>query len=331
MDINWEEKIKIDTAWVDRQLINHFTDKNLKVTIRGYTPKGSGTTFSCDALIEELGFMLPEYVHSKKSKQKKLQSLKSKFGEKAAEQRLDTALYKDAQEFFGKKDPTTDGKYGELLLFALTESVLKSKMVAHKIISLSNANDQVKGSDGVFLGYYEIEKGKFEPAILIGESKIMQGLSACIDDTYNSLNRFYSAETRAQFNSMEFIVASNTMFIDENDSDYEKIYDLLTPGTEAFRSQIVVHPILIMYNTAKINTIERNAINNEKLEELLKEFMTKEKADFIAKINEKLLAYPTIEKVYVDFFIFPFNDIDNFRNGMYFNIHKVPFSNTTGN
>lgn len=329
MNINWEEKIQIDTAWVDRQLINHFTDKNLKVTIRGYTPKGSGTTFSCDALIEELGFMLSDYVHSKKSKQKKLQALKSKFGENIAQQRLDTALYKDAQEFFGKKDPKTDGKYGELLLFALTESILKSKMVAHKIISLSNGKDQVKGGDGVFLGNYEIGEGKFEPAILIGESKIMQGLSACIDDAYNSLERFHSPETRAEFNSMEFIVASNTMFIDENDTDYEKIYDLLTPGNDSYRSQIFVHPILLMYNTAKINTMERDAINNEKLEELIKEFMEKEKADFVTKINEKLSFYSTIEKVYVDFFIFPFNDIDNFRNGMYFNIHKVPFSKAT--
>ncbi|HTN46626.1 MAG TPA: DUF1837 domain-containing protein [Flavipsychrobacter sp.] len=326
MSIDWEKKIKIDTAWIDRQLINHFVDKNLKVAIRGYTPKSSGTTFSCDALIEELGFMLPEYVHSEKSKQKKLKALTSKFGEKTAQQRLDNALYKEAQEFFGKKDPTTDGKYGELLLFALTESVLKSKMVAHKIVSLSNTRDQVKGGDGVFLGNYEIEEGKFEPAILIGESKIMQGLSTCIDESYDSLNRFYSTETRAEFNSMEFIVANNTMFLDESDTDYEKVYDLLTPGTDAFKRQIVVHPILIMYNTSKINTIEQKAKNNDELEQLIKEFMEKEKTDFITKISEKLLAFPNIKKVYVDFFLFPFNEIDNFRNGMYFNIHKVPFS-----
>jgi len=325
--IDWEKKIKIDTAWVDRQLINHFSDKKLKITIRGYTPKSTGNQFSCESLIEELTFFLPDYVHSEKSKKQKFKSLTSKYGHHNAENRLDIALYQEAQTFFGKKNPITDGKYGEILLFALVESVLKSKMVAHKIIGLSNANDQIKGGDGIFIGNYEIEKGKFEPAILIGESKIMQEFSESIDDAFDSLDRFHSVDSKAQFNSMEFIVANNTMFIDNNDIDYDKIYDLLTPGTVDFKKQILVHPILIMYNTAKINSIETKAKNNEELENLIKNYMEKEKFNFISKINKKVNLLPSIAKIYIDFFIFPFNDIDSFRNGMYFSIHKVPYQN----
>ncbi len=326
MKLDWEKRIKIDSDWIDRQLINHFRNKDFKITVRGYTPKTSGTKFSCDALIEELGYMLVDYVHSEKSKEKKSKSLTAKFGKVTGQKRLDEALYKEAQDFFGKKDPTTDGKYGELLLFALTESVLKCKMVAHKITGLSNAKDQIKGGDGIFLGNYETEPGKFEPALLIGESKIMQGLSDCIDDAYDSLNRFHSDETSSEFNSMEFIVANNTLFIDDNDIDYDEIYKLLTPGTDEFRSLTLVHPILIMFNTAKLDTIEKRAASNQALEELIKTYMEKEKADFIKKTTEKFNSYPNIQKVYVDFFIFPFNSIDAFRNGMYYNIHKVKFT-----
>ncbi len=326
MNINWEIKIKIDTEWTDRQLINHFTNKNTKIAVRAFTPKVSGTNFSCDALIEELGYFLPDYVHTEISKKNKLKSLKTQYSEETAEKRLDTALYKEAQSFFGKKDPTTDGKYGELLLFALTESILKSKMVAHKIEGLSNAKDQVKGGDGIFLGKYEIEDGKFEPAIFIGESKIMQGFSDCIDEALGSINRFHAPETQAEFNTMEFIVANKTLFVDDSDMDYDKIYEMLTPGSETFKSQILVHPILIMYNTKIIDRLEKQAKNKDELELLIKNHIESKKEELIRKINEKLKTFPQIEKVYVDFFCFPFNNIDNFRNGMYFNIHKIPYS-----
>jgi hypothetical protein len=326
MNIKWEKKIKIDTNWINRQLVHHFTDKKTKVAVRAYTPKVSGTNFSCDSLIEELGFFLPDYVHTESSKINKLKSLKAQFGDDTAQKRLQIALYKDAQTFFGKKDPTTDGKYGELLLFALTESILKSKMVAHKIEGLSNTKDQVKGGDGIFLGNYEVEEGQFKSAIFIGESKIMQGRSRSIEEALISLNRFHDPETQTEFNSMEFIVANKTLFIDDKDIDYNEIYELLTPGSDAFRSQIRVHPILLMYNSETINSLEKKSKDSDELEQLIKDHINSKKEELINIINEKLASYPQIEKVYVDFFCFPFNNIDNFRNGMYYNIHKVQYS-----
>ena len=324
--IDWEKKIKIDTEWSNRQLVNHFVDRASKVVVRVYTPKVNGTKFCCNALIEELGYLLPDYALSEKSKKNKLKSLTIKYGENLAKERLQTALYSEAQAFFGKKDPATDGKYGELLLFALCESVLKSKMVAHKIEGLSNGKDQVKGGDGIFLGNYELPNGKIASAIFIGESKIMQGRGTSIDDALDSLNRFHNVQTQAEFNKMEFIVANRTLSVDDNDIDYDEIYERLTPGSEIFRSQITVHPILLMYNTASISNLETSALDKDNLETLISEHLIKKKDDIINRINEKLEKYPEIKKVYVDFFCFPFKNIDNFRNGMYFNIHKVAYT-----
>ncbi|MFN0188435.1 MAG: Hachiman antiphage defense system protein HamA, partial [Bacteroidia bacterium] len=194
------------------------------------------------------------------------------------------------------------------------------------IEGLSNSRDQIKGGDGIFLGNYEIEKGIFEPAIFIGESKIMQKLSDCIDQALGSINRFHAPETQAEFNNMEFIVANKTLFVDEKDIDYDKIYEMLTPGSDIFKSQILVHPILIMYNTKSIARLEISAKNNHELELKIKEYIESKKDELLEKINKKLLTFPHIGKVYVDFFCFPFNNIDNFRNGMYFNIHKVSYS-----
>ncbi|REC43521.1 MULTISPECIES: Hachiman antiphage defense system protein HamA [Chryseobacterium] len=326
MNIDWEKKIKIDPEWTNRLLINHFTDKSTKVVVRAYTPKVTGTKFCCNALIEELGYLLPNYALSEKSKKNKLKSLTILYGEDLAKERLQTALYSEAQAFFGKKDPTTDGKYGELLLFALCESILKSKMIAHKIEGLSNGKDQVKGGDGIFLGNYELPNGIIAPAIFIGESKIMQERSKSIDDALDSLNRFHNAETQAEFNKMEFIVANRTLSLDENDIDYEDVYERLTPGSETFKNQITVHPILLMYNTASISKLETNALDKDDLETLISNHLIQKKDEIITTINEKIGKYPEIKKVYVDFFCFPFNNIDTFRNGMYFNIHKVAYT-----
>lgn len=327
MSIDWEKKIKIDIEWVNRLLVNHFTEKSAKIIVRAYTPKVTGTKFCCNALIEELGYLLPEYVHSEKSKKNQLKSLTILYGEELAKKRYDISLYSEAQSFFGKKDPTTDGKYGELLLFALCESILKCKMVAHKIEGLSNAKDQVKGGDGIFLGNYENSKGKTVPAIFIGESKIMQERSRSIDEALDSINRFHDPETQAEFNKMEFIVANRTLSLDEDDIDYDEVYERLTPGSEKFNNQITVHPILLMYNTTTISKLEIVASDKDDLELLIKNHLLSKKEEIINIINEKLKSYPEINKVYVDFFCLPFNNIDNFRTGMYFNIHKVPYTN----
>ena len=125
---------------------------------------------------------------------------------------------------------------------------------------------------------------------------------------------------------MEFIVANRTLSLDENDVDYDEVYERLTLGSQKFADQITVHPILLMYNTATISKLETDASDKDDLELLIKDHLINKKEEIINIINEKLDSYTEIKKVYVDFFCFPFNNIDNFRNGMYFNIHKVPYT-----
>lgn len=326
MNINWEKKIQINVDWIERELVTHFNEKKTKLSIRGFTPKASGNLFSCNSLIDEMYHFVIDYVHSTSDKDRVRESLINKYNnDKLAEQRLDSELLSKAMSFFGQKNPDTDGKYGEILLFALVESILKSKMVGHKIKSLSNSKDQIKGGDGIFMGNYEIEKDKFEPALLIGESKIMQGRSNAIQDALESINRFHQSSTQKGVNDIELIVAHNNLFIDNSDVDYDEIYELLTPNTDKYKSQILVHPILIMHNSQKLNTIEEKATDNEDIEKRIKEWMIKEKDQYFKKINKKLQHFPDVKKVYLEFFFFPFNDIKKFRDGMYQKIHGVEY------
>lgn len=321
--INWEELIQIDSKWVDRQLNLHFEEKNLKLTVRCYTPKASGTQILPISLAQELALMIPEYSLSEDKKRKIENEVRDSYGEENVPKYSERLISQISRDFFGKKDPETDGKYGELLLFALVESILGCKMVAHKIKSLSNFKDQVKGGDGIFLGNYILENGKSHPAYLIGESKITQGYSKAVDEAFASLERFHAPKTVTEFLTSEFIVAKENMIIGE---DIDEIYNRLTPSNTLFKNQILVHPVLIFFNTKKINSCEGAASTPSELETLIKEKLLAEKTRYIDTINSKIQSFDKIQQVYLDFFIFPFNNIDTFRNSLYKFIHGVNYS-----
>lgn len=303
----WKELVQIDKKWVERQLSHHFSDLDKKVGIRLFTLRASGTTLSSSSLCIELSSMLVPYVSGKQD----------------LVQKEAIAAHTYAVKFFGEKNTQTDGKYGELLLFALVESVLECKMVAHKIQTLTNFKDQVKGGDGIFLGDYLVE-GKMKPAYLIGESKVQASYANAIDEALSSLNRFHDEQTSAEFNSTELIIAKQNLIVD-NRADLDEMYARLTPTEDSFRNQILVHPVLIMYNTKIIGELEQRSKDALDLEDLVKKEIIKRKSSIKKLIDDKVATYKNIQKVYLDFFIIPTTQVDSFRNGMYFEIHGVPY------
>lgn len=307
--IDWKKYIQIDRSWVSRQLELHFNQIDSKINVKLYTVKVSGTTMLPNGLVEELHLMLPDYIQSKQEIER--------VGERKA------AL--KANHFFGRKDPRADGKYGELLLFALVESILGCKMVAHKIRTLTNFKDQIKGGDGIFLGNYIIPDGREEAAYLIGESKVTAQYSVAIDESLGSINRFNDVKNSPEFLSNELVIAKDNLLV-EDTLDIDEIYDCLTPTTDKFRNQILVHPILLMYNDATIKKVESQSATRADLEDNIKKSIEDKQLDLVTLINQKLQDYPLVKNVYLDFFLIPYNDIDAFRNAMYYQIHGVTYS-----
>ena len=309
MSTQWDKLIQIDRSWVDQQLEHHFKEVDKKINIKLYTVKVSGTQILPDGLVETLHEMLPDYVYNTKEI--------ASMGQRKAGLK--------ANHFFGKKDPKADGKYGELLLFALVESVLGCKMVAHKLRSLSNFKDQVKGGDGIFLGNYQIFDGRTEAAYLIGESKIMGQYSKALTDALDSVNRFCSNSNSPEFRRTELIVAKENLFLDDA-IDIDELYDRLTPTTELYKSQILVHPILLMYDDRTMKNCEReNSATRDDLEASIRSGVAQRREQIINFIKSKVTAYPEVAKVYLDFFLVPYNDVDTFRDTMYYHIHGVTY------
>jgi hypothetical protein len=303
---DWSKHIKIDRSQISNQLTQHFFNLSHKLALRFYTLKPSGTQILVNGVCEVLHDALAYYV----------------YGDSDIEKKGEMWAGLNAKNFFGQKLPQTDGKYGELLLFVLVESVLGCKMIAHKIKSLSNYTDQVKGGDGIFIGDYKV-KDTVNPAYLIGESKVTKSFSDALTESLESINRFHDINNKAGFLDTELIVAQE--FIKVATVDIDELYDRLTPKSVLFKKQILVHPILLMYNTPWFDKLEKNSATPEELEQAIEKKLLGHDKTLMDKITEKLKGYPEVEKVYLDFFVLPCNSVDNFRNAMYQKIHGVPY------
>jgi len=301
---DWSTHIKIDRQLIKDQLEEQFIEIDHKIILRFYTIKPSGTQLLVNGICEVLHRSLAYFVYGSDEIEKDPVWAGANAGQR-----------------FGFKDPQTDGKYGELLLFVLVESVLGCKMVAHKLASLSNFNDQVKGGDGVFVGNYEIE-GKSYPAFLIGESKVIGGLAAGLTDAFKSLARFYNEDGGPKFLDQELIVAQQ--FISTTHHSIDELYNRLTPTKPEFHEQVLIHPVMIMYSSA-YDKLELAAASPADLSAAIRKRLQGNEKKYLEKVQAQYAKHPNVGKVYLDFFIIPCRSVDEFRDAMYQRIHHAPF------
>ncbi|HKG08523.1 MAG TPA: DUF1837 domain-containing protein [Pedobacter sp.] len=303
---DWSKHIKINRTAIAAQLDHHFIDVRDKVTIRMYTLKPSGNLVLVNSLCDALHSFLAYYV----------------YGEADITKHGDTWAGLNAKGVFGHKDPSTDGKFGELLLFALVESFLNCKMIAHKIRSLTNNKDQLKGGDGIFLGNYLIN-GKEHPAYLIGESKVTTSFGEALNEALDSLNRFTDVRLSSEFLDNELIVAQE--FVKVVSADLDELYDRLTPTTISYKNQVLVHPVLLMYKTDWFGKLETKSATPKELGDAILNKLSGTEKIYMDKIVKKTIDYPQLQKIYLDFFILPCTSVDDFRNAMYYKIHGAPY------
>lgn len=330
MAINFSKLITINKNWVDKELNHHYTEKiNDKLNVRLFSIKASGTTINSISLANALLDILPYYFKSKSEIDKTIKrEVSNTIDEYTTSSDLDhqleiskivhTRTYREAKKFFKKKSfDSKSGKYGELLLFGLVEAILDCKMIAHKITNLTNYHDEIKGGDGVFMGNYKLPNGNTETAYLIGESKVWQDYSGAKKDALESINRFYDSKVQADFKTLEFFIAQKDIekVVDEK-IDIDELYDRLDQTSDLFKSQIAVHPILIMYETKSYNTLMKKALSNVELNTSInKQVQSKLKAT-LDSIATKVKEFPELEKVFLDFILIPTNSVSDFNATM---------------
>lgn len=330
--------VQIDEKWMDKELVSHLNEKvGDKISMRLYTIKPVSTTIDFLSLSKFLTKILPHYVYSVKEIEDDIEReikrlVKAlRFSNKGMEEHeiqeiLDiesarvrneawSEKFNDSRIFFKKSsEDYIGGKYGELLLFALVEGVLGCKMIAHKIRHLTNVNDEVKGSDGIFIGNYNNE-----PSMLIGESKIMKSMSGAITDALDSINRYHNDPEKAHNLSHELVIARADIHkYDVEGVDIDELYNRLDPTQDAYRTQILVHPIILMYERKYIGDAQKKAKSHKEFQELVsKELLKRVKnKKEVFKLIEKHVKECDLEHAFLDFFLVPVDNVANFRNAM---------------
>lgn len=330
MGIDFSNLITINKNWVNKEFNHHYTQNvNDKLKVRLYSIKPSGTTINSISLANTLLDILPYYFKSKSEIDRQIQREISKnINEYTTATDIDckeeiakivyNKTYREAKGFFKKKSSdSTSGKYGELILFGLVESVLDCKMIAHKITNLTNYYDEVKGGDGIFMGNYMLPNGSTEIAYLIGESKVWKDYSGAKKDALESINRFYDSKVQSDFKTLEFFIAQKDIEkVVSEKTDIDELYDRLDQKTELFKKQIAVHPILIMYETRSYDRLMKKALSNLDLINSIDKTIKLKLNKTLSSIASKVQEYPKLENVFLDFILIPTNSIADFNDTM---------------
>ncbi len=263
---NWLQLITVDEKWISQYLSGHPVLQNNKIILRTYSIQFTGTKYDTVGFVDFVINSIVKYVLS----DKEIKQLEEK----------NKIPFLEAMRYFGDVNPTFDGKYGELILYLFIEAVLKVPLVSFKIPT--NANDQIKGGDGIFFGDYNNNQ-----ALLIGESKTWQSLDNALKDAFESLNKFYNPADTSII-GFEYFVAKKNMRPNLSKEELDYLYNCLTPGTEEYKNKTTVHPVLIIHDEPNIGGIsaENNFDGENKIKALL-EKSANSNLDRINKLCEK--------------------------------------------
>ncbi len=303
--IDWKKLVITDHSWIQSQLVGRAPSVERKITSRLFTIPFSGVIQEAHSLIESLADSIEHYVFDKATIDTMRQNGQIPF--------------RKAAQFFGDTNPIKDGKYGELILYILSEAILNTPMVSHKITTLSNLNDQVKGGDGIFFGKY-----RDNLSILIGESKIYKNFSGALDSAFDSLDRFSKNYSSGAL-SHELFIARNNISNNFNFETMELIYQAFTPGTKIYSECIKTHPVLLIFEDDDIKEIENNALTKLDAEDLFEKWLSNKRGQIKSAIEDKLNKYPNVKPCYLDFFLIPMSDVGNFKKSLYRSIHGIDY------
>lgn len=215
--------------------------------------------------------------------------------------------FESAIKFFGDVDPLRDGRYGELILYILTEGLLGVPLVVHKIAQSYSPNKQVEGSDGLFIGNFGGEL-----SLMIGEAKMRTRFSVCLPDAVGSIERFKAGNDAL---SHEIKVARKHLSKDINNLDQDALthlYNSMKFAKPEFDQFKISHPILLVYKEKDIGKIEAEV--EKAVTEIIQSNSEKIEKSITSTVSE-------LKDNTLHFFLVPVADVNQLRKNLYKAFH----------
>src|SRR5690606_1233013 len=178
----------------------------------------------------------------------------------------DGEKYRLAWSRISKRQKTTKGDYGELILFLILKVFFKSEKLVTKV-KLKTGNQEVYGYD---CAHFTIEEG--EPILWLGESKFHNNFSNALIKAFESLQQHCCLS----FTKSEFSFLEPHIEVNRDNPYYEKIRDKLKL-VQSFDNIKIRVPVFITYDCDKIKK-HRVTSTQEFIDDFQNEFSKRAKA-----------------------------------------------------
>jgi|GEM_PF-2629623 len=290
-DVDWSSSTIIDHEEIEDHIFEVKSAKEDPLTVTAYSVEVRPSGVDLDGLCDLIGNKFKYFVFS----EKEIDDLNER----------GRAPHRDATQHLGLGNQVASeaGVLGEILLFLIMDGVFDFPMVSHKISDKQDAQMQVLGSDGIFVGSLEDET-----VIGLGEAKVKGDLGKAIRGALDSILDFHDSSGKEEI-ERELQVAPNKLSDNLEDHHWEMVTEMF--AIPEYRDHRLVHPTIICYEEDSIDGVDHVGDADSIKEEIVDVING---IDYIDRIGNNI--NPDRERVKSAdlFFIFlPMGRIDDFR------------------
>ena len=195
-----------------------------------------------------------------------------------------------------EKDKGAGGELGEILLYLFLEQDLKAPKLFSKVELKTNAQDYIKGSDGIHFKFRKNAKGEPIMQLIIGEAKIKNDLKEGIKEAFKSINTYLTSNIQDR-NLLDTHLMDQ--FVDEEEARIIKEYITAIPR----KPKETVFGIFIGYSIEYSGTSDSNDEYDLKIiEENIKQVL-----NLRQEIINQISKY-SVSNYEFNFYFLPFHD-----------------------
>lgn len=195
-----------------------------------------------------------------------------------------------------EKDKGAGGELGEILLYLFLEQDLKAPKLFSKVELKTNAQDYVKGSDGIHFKFRKNAQGEPIMQLIVGEAKIKNDLKEGIKEAFKSIDTYLTSNIQDR-NLLDTHLTDQ--FVDEEEAKIIKEYITAIPR----KKKETVFGIFIGYSVEYSGTSDSNDEYDQKIiEENIKQVL-----NIRQEIINQISKY-SVSNYEFNFYFLPFND-----------------------
>lgn len=195
-----------------------------------------------------------------------------------------------------EKDKGAGGELGEILLYLFLEQDLKAPKLFSKVELKTNAQDYIKGSDGIHFKFRKNAQGEPIMQLIIGEAKIKNDLKEGIKEAFKSINTYLTSNIQDR-NLLDTHLMDQ--FVDEEEARIIKEYITTIPR----KPKETVFGIFIGYSIEYSGTSDSNDEYDQKIiEENIKQVL-----NLRQEIINQISKY-SVSNYEFNFYFLPFHD-----------------------